>query len=239
VAHIPRLYVPGHVAPGPFSLPAEQAKRLSAVMRAAPGDELLLFAGDGREWHARVESAAKGSVLVRVEGPSRQVAPPAVVLETWIATIRANRFELALEKCTEAGADVFRPVTCEFSQRGDAPSPAKVERWQRIVVEAAEQCGRLYLPVLQGAAKLEQALDVFQGAIVFGDREGVALDDTRRLLPASGHLALVVGPEGGFSPAEVATLRRRGGLAVSFGPYVLRSETAAIAGTALLRSLTS
>jgi 16S rRNA (uracil1498-N3)-methyltransferase len=239
VAHIPRLYVPGHLAPGPLSLPAEQARRLSAVMRVASGDALLLFAGDGREWHAAVESAAKGSVLVRVEGLARQGAPPTVVLETWIATIRANRFELALEKCTEAGADVLRPVTCEFSQRGDEPSPAKVERWQRIVVEAAEQCGRLYLPVLQGAAKLDQALESFHGAIVFGDREGVALEEARRLLPASDHVAFVVGPEGGFSPAEVAALRRRGGLAVSFGPYVLRSETAAIAGTALLRSLTS
>ena len=217
----------------------EPARRLASVMRLGPGDEFLLFAGDGREWRATVEVVSQASLGARVWELARQQAPPRVVLETWLAVIRANRFEVALEKCTEAGADVIRPVVCEFSQRGDEPSPAKVERWQRIIVEAAEQSGRLYLPVLQGATGLSSALESFRGSLLFGDVEGAGFSELKLLLPDAGHVALVVGPEGGLSPNEVATLRQRGGIGLSLGPYTLRSETAAIAGTALVRSLTS
>jgi 16S rRNA (uracil1498-N3)-methyltransferase len=168
----------------------------------------------------------------------RQAPPPVVVLEVWLPAIRASRLELALEKCTETGADVIRPVVCEFSQRGDQPSPTRRERWQRIVMEATEQSGRLYLPVLASPSKLSQALESFHGAIVFGDQTGTSAAELQRLLPSSGHLALVVGPEGGLTPAETALLRQRGGIPLTLGPYVLRSETAAIAGTALLRTLT-
>lgn len=238
MAHVPRIYQPGHLGPGPLLLQGEAAKRLGSVMRLAPGDEFLVFAGDGREWRATVESVSKSAVTARIGELARQAPPPTVVLETWVATIRANRFEVALEKCTEAGADVIRPVVCEFSQRGDEPSAAKAERWQRIVIEAAEQSGRLYLPVVQPAAPQGRALDSFRGTLVFGDQDGMAVDEAKRLLPAGGHVALVVGPEGGLSPGEVTTLRQRGGIGVTFGPYILRSETAAIAGTALLRALT-
>jgi len=225
--------------PGPLTLGPEAAKRLATVMRVAPGDEVVLFAGDGREWRARVESAAKAAVVVRVEGLARQAPPPGVVLELWLATIRANRFELALEKCTEAGADVIRPVVCEHSQRGDEASAARRERWQRIVVEAAEQSGRLYLPVVAGATPLARAVESFHGALVFGDVSGMGVRDIQALLPSTGHFAFVVGPEGGLSGEEEALLRHRGALPLALGPNILRSETAAIAGTALLRALTA
>ncbi len=239
MAHVPRIYVPGAVAAGPLTLSGDAAKRLAGVMRVAAGDGVMLFGGDGREWRTTVESVGKGAVLLQVHGVARQESPPAVAVEAWIGTVRANRFETALEKCVEAGADIIRPVVCEFSQRGDGVSQAKEERWRRIVVEAAEQSGRLLLPVLQPPAPFERALEAFRGAIVFGDQRGIGPAEMQRLLPGSGHAAFVVGPEGGFSPGEVAALRQRGGIGVSLGPYILRTETAAIVGTALLRSLTT
>lgn len=239
MAHVPRIYVPGPTAAGPLTLSGDAAKRLAGVMRVSAGDSLLLFSGDGREWRTTVEGLAKGSLALQVHEVARQESPPAVVVETWIGTVRANRLELALEKCVEAGADVIRPVVCEFSQRGDDVSAAKAERWQRILVEAAEQSGRLFLPVVQQPASFERALDGFHGAMVFGDQLGLRPAEAQRLLPGSGHAAFVVGPEGGFSPGEVAALRQRGAIGLSLGPYILRTETAAIAGTALLRSLTT
>lgn len=238
MAHTPRLYYPGPLAPGPLVLDAEVAKRLVGVMRVGLGEEFLLFSGDGREWQARVTSVGRPGMTATVEAVVRQASPPAVVLETWIGVIRANRFETALEKCVEAGADIVRLVVGEYSQRGDEASANRLERWQRIVIEAAEQSGRLFLPVIDPPERLPRLLDSYRGALVMADAEGRSALDVAPLLPQTGRVALAVGPEGGFSPEESALLKRHGALSLSLGPYILRTETAAIAGTSLLRSLT-
>lgn len=238
MAHIPRLYFPGTLTSGPLALDAEVAKRLVGVMRVGLGEEFLLFSGDGREWRARVTSVGRPGMTATVEDIARQASPPPVVLETWIGVIRANRFETALEKCVEAGADIIRLIVGEYSQRGDEASANRVERWQRIVVEAAEQSGRLFLPVIEPPERLPRLLDSYRGALVVADGGGRSALDIAPLLPQTGRLALAVGPEGGFSPEEAALLKRHGALSVTLGPYILRTETAAIAGTAALRALT-
>lgn len=239
MAHIPRVYTPEHLSPGPLTLSGDTARRLTGVMRISPGEPLLLFGGDGREWRATVQSAARGAVLVAIEEQARQEPPPRAIVETWIGVVRANRLEIALEKCVEAGADIIRPVVCAFSQRGDEVSAAKVERWQRIVIEAAEQSGRLYLPVLQPPTPLTKAIAGFRGAMVVAESGGLPAERVRPLLPETGHIALVVGPEGGLSAAETAAMKQAGAVGLSLGPYILRTETAAIVGTAVLRSLTA
>lgn len=239
MAHIPRIYHPEARGPGSLTIAGEAAKRLSAVMRLDRGSELLVFAGDGREWRATIETAGRSSLSARIEEMVRQDAPQPLVLETWIATIRAARLEDAIAKCIEAGADIIRPVVCEFSQRGEAVSPSRLERWQRIVIEAAEQSDRLLVPVLREPAPFEHALEGHAGALAFGDFAGRGPTDLAPLLPATGHLAFAVGPEGDFSERELTLLRQRGALGVWLGPHVLRTETAAIAGTALLRALTA
>jgi 16S rRNA (uracil1498-N3)-methyltransferase len=153
--------------------------------------------------------------------------------------IRSSRFEDAIEKLTEAGADVIRPVVCEFSQRGEAVSASRMERWRRIVIEASEQCGRLYLPEVLPPAPLGRTLQAFKGALVVAAGDGQPAASIAPLLPSSGHVALVVGPEGGLSPAEEQALSRRGALRLNLGPNVLRTETAAVVGTAVLRALTT
>lgn len=239
MSHVPRVYLPQRLAHGPVTIGGDAGRHLAAALRVRPGDPLLLFAGDGREWAATVSEVTKGSVLAGVGEIARQEAPPAVVIETWCALVRANRFEWAIEKCVEAGADIIRPAITAFTQRGDTPSASRLERWRRIVIEAVEQSGRLFVPVIEAPATLERLLAGHRGAIVVADREGRRPADLGTLLPQAGHLALVVGPEGGFAPGESADLARHGAIPATFGPYILRTETAAITGTALLRSLTS
>lgn len=237
MGHIPRLYARGRLQPGPLALDGDAASRLATVLRVRPGDAVRLFAGDGHEWEGEVREVGRGRVLLQVGGVARQEAPPALVVEVWLPLIRAQRFEWAVEKCTEAGADIIRPVPMTFGQRGEAPSPAKLARWERIAIEASEQCGRLYLPVIEPAQGLERLLGTFRGALVALDREGMAATAAGPLLPQRGRVAVVCGPEGGFAPGEVAALRAAGALFVCAGPHVLRAETAAVAGVVLVRAL--
>jgi 16S rRNA (uracil1498-N3)-methyltransferase len=238
MSHVPRLYRAGSLGPGSLVLEGDTATRLTTVMRMRLGEPFVLFCGDGREWHATVSSAGRGTLTVTVSDVARQATPPAVVLETWIGTATAGRLDTAVEKCVEAGADIIKFFGSEFSSRSDAASPNRLERWQRIVVEAAEQCGRLYLPLVEYTGPLARALDVYRGPLVVAERQGRSAAELQPLLPGSGHLAFVVGPAGGLSPAELGVLDRRGALRLTLGPHILRSETAAIVGTAVLRSLT-
>ncbi|WP_322819107.1 RsmE family RNA methyltransferase [Tepidiforma sp.] len=237
MGHVPRLFLRERPGPGPVWLDGEAASRLATVLRVRPGEEVRLFGGDGREWQGVVREVARGRVMVEVVAMVRQEPLPELVLEAWLPLIRAQRFEWAVEKCTEAGADIIRPVAMVFGQRGDAPSGARVERWGRIAVEASEQCGRLYLPVIEPAQGLERLLGGFRGSVVVLDRAGMAATEAVRLLPGRGRVAVVCGPEGGFAPGEVAALRAAGALFVQAGPHVLRAETAAVAGVVLVRAL--
>ncbi len=238
MSHVPRVYLPGRLAHGAVTIDGEAGRHLATVLRVRPGDPLLLFPGDGREWSATVAGVTKAGVVAEVGELTRQEAPPAVVLETWCALVRANRFEWALEKCVEAGADIIRPILTEFTQHGDAPSEAKLARWRRIAVEAAEQSGRLFVPVIETPAPLTHALETHRGGLAFGARDGRPPHEVAPLLPERGHFALVVGPEGGLSDEETGALTRHGGIPTSLGPHTLRTETAAVVGTALIRSLT-
>jgi 16S rRNA (uracil1498-N3)-methyltransferase len=234
--HTPRVFVQGRIAPGPLTIEGDAGKHLTTVLRARPGDEVLLFSGDGREWSATVGEATRSGVLVEVVSLTRIEAPSPVVLEAWVALVRANRFDWMVEKCAEAGADVIRPIITEYTQQSDA-STSKVDRWRRIVVEAGEQCGRLYLPVVEPPVPLGKAMNSFAGAIIYGDPEGPPAAKATRLIPSGGHIALVIGPAGGLSRADESLLATRGAVGINLGPHLLRTETAAIAGVVLIRAL--
>jgi 16S rRNA (uracil1498-N3)-methyltransferase len=238
MAHVPRLYVPGRLAPGPLVLNDDASHRLAAVMRVRAGDPLRLFSGDGREFEAVVAAvAAKGAVHVNVGDVARQEPPPSVLIETWCAMVRPNRFDWAIEKCTEAGADLFRPITSAHTARGDGASASRAERWQRIAVEAAEQSGRVYVPVIEPPLAFDAALRrAGRPPIVVCDGSGQPLPALAPLLPARGWLAVAIGPEGGWSADELAAARAAGALVVRLGPYILRTETAAVVATAMLRA---
>jgi len=234
MGHVPRIVVKGPLRAGPLRLDAEQSKRLGAVMRLRAGDEFLAFSGDGREWRARVDEVARDGLRATVGEVVRQEPASPLVVEVWCALVRPQRFEWAIEKCVEAGADIVRPLICEHSARGDAASAAKQERWERIAVEAAEQCGRLTLAVVERPARFESLLG--RGApVFFGEPGGMRWAEASRLLPGQGRVAWAVGPEGGWSEGEVAKARSSGAIGVSLGANILRTETAAVVGTALLR----
>ena len=236
MVRLPRLYVSEGVRPGPLVLGREQARRLTKVLRLREGDTFLAFAGDGREYEATIERVSGATVQAAVGAVTRQEAPPAVAVAVWCGNVRANRMEWALEKCVEASADAFRPLTSEHAARGEGPSKQRGERWERIAIEAAEQCGRLHLPLIEPAATLDELLRRHHGALLLAHPGGRPWRETAPLLPERGSLAIAVGPEGGFSDDEAARARAAGALVTSLGPAILRTETAAVVATALVRA---
>ncbi len=233
---LPRVCVPEGVGVGVLTLTGARARHLAGSRRLRRGDEFLAFAGDGREYRARVEEASREHVAATVLELVREEPPLRRTVEVWCANVRAGRMEWAIEKCTEAGVDVFRPTTTERSARGRELSEGRHERWERIAVEAAEQCGRLYLPVVAPVTPFEAALQAWEGALVLANREGAAWAEVAAGLPEEGRLAIAVGPEGGFSEGEVERAGASGAAVASFGANTLRTETAAVVAVVLARS---
>jgi len=236
MARQPRIYVPGRIAPGPLHLDKDQSRRLTSVMRLRPGDPFLVFGGDGHEWQATVSGLLKGQVEAEVGELVRQAHSPQLTVDLWCGLVRANRFDWAVEKCTEAGADIIRPLVSEHAARGEDASASRLERWQRIAAEAAEQSGRLFVPVVEPPSPFARLIGTPGHVLVMADASGQAWEQTRRLLPDRGAVAVAIGPEGGFSDTEIVAARARGALVTRLGPNVLRTETAAVVATALLRS---
>lgn len=234
---MPRLYVAADLRRSPLVvLSGEQARRLVRVLRLRAGDRVVLFDGSGSEFVARLESARAAEVVARVESERSGLAEPALRLTLYQSVVKGSRFEWVLEKGTELGVAAFVPLQVERSVVRPGQDGARADRWRRLVVEAAEQCGRAVVPAVLGPQTLDDALNAgqplllpYEGERVTGVRE--ALAELRRQGVTS--LAVLVGPEGGFAASEVARARAAGAVVVSLGRRVLRSETAGIVTAAL------
>jgi 16S rRNA (uracil1498-N3)-methyltransferase len=232
-----RVYIDTPLSAGSvIELPEPAARHVAQVLRARIGDELVLFAGDGREFAAAVESIRGGRVSAAV-GEARTVdreSPLAVTLIQCIA--RADRMDVIVQKATELGVVRIVPLISRRSVvRLDAAQAAsKAEHWRGIAVAACEQCGRNRVPVIDAPRQLIQhAGDVPPGGtrlVLEPDAAAPAAFEIGRAVE------LAIGPEGGFDPEELEALRLAGFTGVALGPRVLRTETAAIAGLAWLQA---
>jgi len=228
-----RLYVTQSLASGAHvTLDEGQSRYLAAVMRQGVGDAVLLFNGVDGEWRALLTAVAKRSVTLRAEALVRpqHVGPD---LDLVIALVKRARLETIVEKAAELGARRVVPVLTERTNADHT----NVARLQAIAVEASEQTGRLDVPQILAPVKLERLLADWAPprGLLFCDEAGEAAP----LLTAAAQApvqpwAVLIGPEGGFSPAERARLR---GLAfatpVALGPRILRADTAAISALTL------
>lgn len=228
-----RLYVTHDLAAGETVALAEgQAHYLRHVMRLASGAELLAFNGRDGEWLTRLEAAGKRGASLAVETRTR---PQAIGpdLDLVVALVKRARLETIVEKAAELGA---RRVRLAITERTNAER-TNVERLAAIAAEAAEQTGRLDVPELVPPQKLERLLADWPASrpLMFCDEAGEAPPAMKALAGRQGGpWAILIGPEGGFSPVERARIRSLPGAApVSLGPRILRADTAAISALTL------
>jgi 16S rRNA (uracil1498-N3)-methyltransferase len=226
-----RLHVGASLAAGQtIEATAEQAHYLGSVMRRAAGDAVRLFNGRDGEWDGRIAALGRGKASFTVEV---LVRPQAEDADVWLmfAVLKRDQTDLVVQKATELGVSALLPV---FTERTNA-ARVNADRLQAIAVEAAEQSERLTVPLLYPARPLHDALADWPA-----DRPlFVAMERTEAAPPAAGTApaGLLIGPEGGFGPRDRAVLDQCGFVRpVSLGPRILRAETAAIVGMALLQA---
>jgi 16S rRNA (uracil1498-N3)-methyltransferase len=207
-----------------------QAHYLANVMRCAVGETVRAFNGSDGEWEARIRTLRRDRVLLQAE---RQVRPQAPEPDLWLlfAPLKRDATDLVVQKATELGAAAILPVLTERTNTARM-NPARLTT---IAIEAAEQCERLTLPRIETPRKLSAILaDWPDGRPLVAAMERSTAPKVRA---ARGPAALLVGPEGGFTQAELDALHRHPFVvAASLGPLILRAETAVIVGLALLQA---
>ena len=228
-----RLYVTSDLAAGQaIALPEGHAHYLRHVMRLAGGDEVLAFNGRDGEWRARLEAVGKRGAGLALEARTRaQTIGPD--LDLVVALVKRSRLETIVEKAAELGA---RRVRLVVTERTNAER-TNAQRLTAIAAEAAEQTGRLDVPEVVPPEKLDRLLADWptDRPLMFCDESGEAPPALEALAGRPGGAwAILIGPEGGFSPAERAKIGHLpDAIPVSLGPRILRADTAAISALTL------
>ncbi len=232
-----RLYVTAPLAAGEsVQASAAQAHYLATVMRRSAGDTVRVFNGRDGEFSGRIEALRRDRAVLRVE---QQLRAQAEEPDIWLlfALLKRDATDLVVRAATELGVADLYPVITERSNT----HRMNAERLSAIAIEAAEQCERLTIPRLHPLCPMSARLaDWPRDRRLFAtlERSDVPPLPSAPLLPDPGPVALLVGPEGGFAPAELDVLRAHPFVtAVSLGPRILRAETACIAGLALLQGM--
>jgi 16S rRNA (uracil1498-N3)-methyltransferase len=231
----PRCFLDDVLAEG-AELPgtAAQAHHLGTVLRRGVGDAVALFNARDGEFAATIAHIRRDRCTFAL-GTRRRTAAPEPDLRLMVAALKRDALDWVVEKATELGVSVIQPVTT----RRSVVDRVNVERLSAIARGAAEQCERLSVPVLHAALPLHAALDAWDGAPLL---VGAERRDAAPIRGVAATLRLpcgwLVGPEGGFDPGELDVATRRAFVTpVALGPRILRAETAAVAGLAVLQAL--
>ena len=226
---------------GHLIVPDRVAHYLRDVLRLEPGDAVELFDGDGRVLDARIQSCRESRVRVAVlEDRQTEAGESPCGITVCQAMPKRKRWRWLLEKATELGVDRIVPLETDHSvvEVPESKRERKLERWQRIVGEAARQCERSRTPEVAGPTSLGETLDeTFDGTdlVLHARRDAPALAERLEAVEAMS-VRLWIGPEGGFSESEADQLLDAGADFCTLGPRVLRSETACVVAATLAQA---
>lgn len=236
-----RLWIAHDLAAGgEIALTREQSNYLRNVLRMGDGDNILVFNGHDGEWRARLRPVGKRDGVLELESQTRpQDAPPNLIY--LFAPLKRARLDYMVQKAVEMGVGRLMPVLT----RRTVAERVNLQRMRANAIEAAEQCGILSLPDIEEPQQLAAVLEDWPDdlPLVFCDEAATVtnpLDTLQRLKagrPPDGKIAVLVGPEGGFDPAERQQLLRLPFvIPLSLGPRIMRADTAAVAVLALINA---
>jgi len=227
-----RRWIADEVSGNHATLTGSHAEHLSRVLRAQVGQEFDIATGD-QVRRGRITRIQTDRVEFELNEIIPVSSPPHLTLA--LSIFKFDRMDWAIEKCTELGVARIIPVIARRTEAHLAAAAAKrVERWQRLVRQAAEQCRRVSPPEVSQPIKLKDALGL-EGStrILLSESEkDTMLTDALQAAPSS--IVLALGPEGGWTDAEIDQFREAGWSSASLGVTILRAETAAIAAVAVV-----
>lgn len=221
-------------------LAGAQAHQVARVLRLKPGWRIIVLDNSGWEYEAELQEVSPQRVIGRVTSKVLSRSEPKAEVTLYQSLLKGSKFEYVLQKSTEIGVTSFAPMVCRRCVADAAKvSEAKLARWREIIREAAEQSRRGRLPTLRPLATLEQACKSADGLKLL-PWEGAAQHSLRTVLREQQttaqplRVSLLIGPEGGFEPAEVEFSRSCGVIPVTLGKRTLRAETAAVVAASLV-----
>lgn len=242
---LPRFFAPDAAGAATFiALPEDEARHATRVMRLGDGDEVAVFDGLGHEWRARIAHATKSQVRVeRIQriDPARESR---VAVTLFQAVLKGDHMDAVVRDAVMVGVTSIVPVvTARTIARAGAASAARArERWQRVALASVKQCRRAVLPPVALPAPLGEALGASAPranhlAVVLAEPAAGVEGISPATVPDVESAALVVGPEGGWSPEELSDLSARGFRAMTLGAITLRADAAALVAISMLRAV--
>ena len=237
---VPRLHVDLPLAAGQrITLPEVAGHHVARVLRLRAGDALTVFDGCGGEYQATLVRVSRDAVVADVGAHEPVDRESALVVELGQGICKGDRMDLVVQKATELGVRIIRPIVCERTvvKLDPARAERRLAHWRAIAVHAAQQSGRTRVPEVAGVEGLDAWLARTGAGVAFvlSPRAGASLADCAP--PAPGEpVRLLVGPEGGFSLREVERAEAAGFTGLRLGPRVLRTETAALVALAALQA---
>jgi len=236
---IPRFFIDMPLASdSEITLPDSVANHCARVLRLKVDAPLILFNGQGGEYHARLSHVEKRTVRAQLESldPREAESPLQVIVAQGVS--KGERMDYTVQKSVELGVSRITPIVAErtvVNLKGERAEKRR-DHWQGVVVAACEQSGRNQVPVVDPLIDFRSWVNQ--------PREGLKLvlhhrapQDLRTLPQPSGPVTLLIGPEGGLSEQEIALAEQAGFISICLGPRVLRTETAALATLSLLQLL--
>lgn len=228
------------VANSLIEITGEQFHHAIHVLRLTKGEEILLI-GQKNQLKAVITEVTKTKLVAKVK--SKKLIPfSPIKIELFQGLPKRSKFDFIVEKSTELGVDLIYPLLTERTVVTLEPAKIakKLNRWQKIALEAARQSQRLSVPEIKPPLpfkELPARLSSYSLSLVFWEESTCLLSEEMLKQLREGHLAIIIGPEGGFSQQEVNLLKRAGAREVSLGPRILRTETAPLAALAVINFL--
>ncbi|MDR1533542.1 MAG: 16S rRNA (uracil(1498)-N(3))-methyltransferase [Planctomycetota bacterium] len=238
MSRLPRFFVDEKLEAGKeCRLSPGESHHAVEVLRLGENGGIVVFDGRGGRSEAMIVKADRRETRIRLGIPESEPGP-APRLGLAVAIPKGRRWQNLVEKCTELGVDRIIPLLAERSvSRGEGDA----SRWRRWSLEAAKQCLRCALPEISGPVELPKLLErekKREEALFLADREGKNPSFFGDRLANAGEILFLIGPEGGFTPAEAEACRNAGAVGMRLSPHVLRIETAAAAAAITGRAFT-
>lgn len=217
----------------------EDLHHMHKVLRLKTGDEIDVSDGDMWEYHGRIESLEPDCCQVEILDKQKFSAEPDTKIILFQGIPKQGKMELIVQKAVELGACGIVPVFMDRTVVTDKGNfGKKIQRWQKVSNEAVKQCKRGIIPQVEVAVKMPEVIRRFAGfdlvLFPYENEDGTTIKDVLRPLEDKPeHIAIIIGPEGGFSEKEAAQIVEAGGKSVSLGKTTLRTETAGLAAIAM------